>query len=120
MTTAADYALPSPSQCLAIPTGLTRKGRSAAQAILRVMARFEATNLGGCRAFYAPAAWKKRGEEYGLTSELIVVYDGGDLVSFFSRYSESMTRPEAMREELAKIGLWVEPCTCWYSALYVQ
>lgn len=73
---------------------------------------------GGCRAFYSPKEWADRGEEYGLTSELIVVYDGGDLVPYFNLDEGAFSLFEAMNEVLNEAGYWFEPCTGWYSAVY--
>jgi hypothetical protein len=102
-----------------IPTGLSRSGRRAALAIVKkVQALFGPDSSGGgCTAFYTPKAWKERGEEYGLTAELIVVYDGGDLHHFFGSYAEPEWQ-DAMVDVLNELGLWHEPCTGWYCAIY--
>lgn len=108
---------------LQVPTGLSRKGRKAAFAILKCL---EENSLwdnnkiqsGGCKLFYSPKEWKDRGEIYGRESELIVCYDGGDAYSYFSYNSESYSFQEKMVEALQAAGVWSEPCTGWYSGIY--
>lgn len=103
---------------LDIPTGLSRKGRSAAAAIKKVLAQHGMTDTGGCRAFYTPKEWAERGEQYGTKSLLIVVYDGGDLYNFLSYNSEWAGGQDAMHKSLAAVGVYAESCTGWYSAIY--
>lgn len=106
---------------LACPEGLSRLGRAAHARIIKVLEELQLTSTGGCRAFYSPAEWKDRGEEYGTGSELIVTYDGGDLRYFFSMdagYETGWRFTERMRQELEELGLYSEECTCWYSAIY--
>ena len=104
---------------LRIPAGL-RKGQKAADVILAMLRMDDNLDTGGCRAFYSPAEWKRRGEEYGTKSLLVVVYDGGDLYHYFSYMSESHERRERMEKALDAAGFWVEPCTNWYSAVYAK
>lgn len=102
---------------LTIPNGLSRHGRKAAQTVLDVLARHGYGHTGGCQAFYTPEAWKARGETYGNGAELVVVYDGGDIALFFDSY-EAVTRlRDAMAEALDKVGVYIEPMTCWGSAI---
>lgn len=85
---------------------------------------------GGCMAFHDPKEWDN---DYGQNSELIVCYDGGDLYYALSsdgcyaidyemkvRGSEkSGYEPmERVRVALEKLGLFMEECTGWYSAVY--
>jgi len=101
---------------LDIPKGLSRKGRTAAAIIKKLMNRnhFE---TGGCKTFYTPKEWKARSEKWGTTSELVFVYDGGDLYSIMSNEFGYQTSDE-LQQDLQKIGLYYEECTCWYSAIY--
>lgn len=103
---------------LDIPKGLSRKGRSAAAVIKKVLAKHGMTDTGGCRAFYSPKEWVERGESYGAKSLLIVVYDGGDLYHFLSYNSEWQSVRDEMDGALREIGVQAEPCTGWYSAIY--
>ena len=73
---------------------------------------------GGCRAFYSPKEWKERGEDYGLTSELILVHDGGDLAPYCNLDYEEYKMHDALYEFLKSKGYYLESCTCWYSAVY--
>ena len=103
-----------------IPKGLSRQGRKAAMAILKIAADPETGKVytGGCTPFSTPKAWKELGNEYGLNSELIVIHDGGDLHYYFNPDYEAYSMMEVMNEALAKLGLYAQPCTCWYTAIY--
>ena len=100
------------SDDLKIPADITGAALDAAQAIATWARRRGGT--GGCRTFYSPAEWKARGEEFGLESVLIVVHDGGAL----SDYNSIPSWRESLEATLTKLGLYAEPCTCWYTALY--
>lgn len=106
------------SKGLEIPKDLKPKARKAAEAIVRVLAENEATNTGGCRAFYSPDEWSDRGEDYGTGSVLVVVHDGGDHAAFFNYAYEQPGLMEKVQEALRPLGLYVEQCTGWYSAVY--
>lgn len=99
---------------LAIPAGaLSLSGCEAWQAIMGLVERFDLWHTGGCRVFYSPDEWVARGEPYGTTSELIVVYDGAAIRELFEgRLSSSTT------SALEELGLYYEQCTHWYSAIY--
>jgi len=72
---------------------------------------------GGCRTFYTPKEWKEKGGEYGLTSKLVVVYDGGDLYSTIN-HEFGFTLSDELTKDLAEHGYYFEPCTSWYCAIY--
>jgi hypothetical protein len=114
---------------LEMPAGLSADGQAAYKAIMAVLNKHEQTYTGGCRAFYSPAEWKARGEEYGTEAELIVVYDGGALRPFFSMdaaYDHFHHMPaakrydwyEEMQAALGAKGLYFEECTGWYCAVF--
>ena len=108
---------------LSCPQNLSDLGKRAHKAIMSVLEKHNMTYTGGCKAFYSPTEWKDRGESYGVTSELVVVYDGGDVQHFFSLdacYGDgpSYTLYERMKEALEAEGLYWEECTRWYCALY--
>jgi hypothetical protein len=122
---------------LDMPEGLSAKGKKAHAIIVEFLKAHELTYTGGCTAFYSPTAWQARGEEYGKKSELIVVYDGGDLRPVFSMdaaydldcmvYQETgkpSTTPyslyEGMAAKLREVGLYFEECTGWYAAVYCE
>jgi len=108
--------IPTDLQC---PKGLTRKGRAAYHVIIGILRRAKLLHTGGCRAFYSPKEWRDRGEAYGTKSELVVVYDGGDVRELFEpEYGPQLS--EELWSKLKEKGLWYEPCTCWYSAIYVN
>lgn len=106
---------------LSCPEGLSDDGRKAHAKIVEVLTACELTYTGGCRAFYTPAEWRERGEKYGGESELIVVYDGGDLRHFFNLDTDMETGYvfiTKMHEALEAIGFRSEECTGWYCAIY--
>ena len=100
---------------LEIPEGLSELGKKAAKKIISIMKKNHLQ--AGCKVFYSPTEWADRGESYGCNSELVVVYDGGDHKHMF----DFVTTPRLLDktvEELNKIGVYSECCTCWYSAIY--
>ena len=101
----------------AIPEGLSELGYKTAVAI-QSFAKEHELDTGGCISFYSPQQWKERGEEYGKNSELIIVYDGGDLAQFFEYDYEEYSRIDQMSDLLKSVGAYTEACTCWYSAVY--
>lgn len=112
--------LPNDTEALVCPAGLDQAGNLAHQVILSVLTQYRATHCGGCKAFYSPAEWRAREEQYGIESKLIVVYDGGDLVPFFSLDADypNYRLHTRMSEALKKAGFYVEECTNWYAAVY--
>jgi hypothetical protein len=101
---------------LVVPVGLSRKGRKAALLILAFMRKHNLMT-GGCNLFRTPTEWRDRGERYGTSSELVLVYDGGDMWSVMnSEYGYALH--DELRLSLATIGCHIEPCTGWYGAVY--
>lgn len=103
---------------LAIPTGLTRKGRAVATAILAKMIELDRAYTGGCKLFESPKVWAERGEEWGRNSLLIVIHDGGDAAPFFNHDYMAYDSMEMMRKHLEPLGVYAEQCTSWYTAIY--
>ena len=119
-----------------IPEGLSRKGKQVANKI-RAMAEKGEWTAGGCTVFHKPDS---ENFEYGKGSELIVCYDGGYVGTFFDSgaayevecnvqdcakefgWDMSEHKPysglEKMDEFLKKLGVYSEPCTKWYTAIY--
>ena len=75
-------------------------------------------STGGCTPFYSAKQWKDKGEEYGLSSKLIVCHDGGDLAYFFNWNYGAYESIEKMRKALELAGYYAEQCTGWYTAIY--
>jgi len=96
------------------PQDLSPAGVLAYTAITGLIAK-HGLQTGGCKAFYSPREWFARGERYGTRSELVVVYDGGELGEVCRMdgafYSELV---EALKGQ----HLYVEECTGWYAAVY--
>lgn len=105
---------------LARPLGLSEAGKRAWEAVVRLLVERGLTHTGGCRAFYRPVEWKGLGHEFGLTSDLIVVYDGGDLRAAFTLDERCYVLVEQMQAALGQAGCRLEECTRWYSAVYAK
>lgn len=106
---------------LAMPLGLSELGQRAYQAIIDKAEEFGLMYTGGCKVFYSPKEWRERGEEHGLNSELIIVYDGADIGHLFSLDKDtdgSYRHIDVIQKALEHLGLYTEECTCWYSAVY--
>jgi len=119
---------------LNMPAGLDDAGRRAYEIIVAYLKKHGLTDTGGCKAFYSPAEWKAREEQYGAESHLVVVYDGGAVRPVFSMdaaydldceiYRETgkprtpYSLYEGMQDKLREAGLYFEECTRWYSAVY--
>ncbi len=73
---------------------------------------------GGCKPFYTTQEWRERKEEYGLNSKLIIVHDGGDFARYCNGSYGDFHAIDAFSSFLYTRGLYVESCTCWYSAVY--
>lgn len=121
------------------PEGLDADGEKAYAIVFAYLVSKGMIDTGGCKAFYSPAEWRKRGEEYGCTSKLIVVYDGGDLRPAFNMDAaydldcmvcdafggqppnyQPYSTYEGMQEALKAAGLYFEECTRWYAAVYAS
>lgn len=100
-----------------MPAGLSEKGQQAWKIIYDYLVAHDLAYTGGCKTFYSPAEWKARDEEYGTGSELLVVYDGGDVRECFDSYFK-YDHEEALAAKLRDIGLYAERCNGWYSAIY--
>lgn len=121
-------------QALTMPEGLNSAGQRAHEIIVAYLQQHELTHTGGCKAFYSPAEWKHREEQYGTEGHLIVVYDGGDMRPVFSmdatydldcaiyqetgKQREPYSLYEGMQAKLREAGFYFEECTRWYSAVY--
>ena len=101
-----------------IPTGLSKNGRKAAEEIVAFLKDEDRTDHGEGGRFYTPKKWRERGESYGLGSLLIVVHDGGDHAPAFAWDYEEYDLMDRLRKRLAPLGVYVEQCTSWYSAVY--
>lgn len=98
------------------PSDLSDLGEKAFETLVKFFTKHE-MNLGGNK-LYSPQEWKDRGEDYGTSGVLIVCHDGGDHAGAFNSDYEQYNLYEEMIRELGKVGLWVEQCTSWYSAIY--
>ncbi len=101
-----------------IPADLSEAGRKAAEVLRDFAIKHDLTFTGGCKVFYSPTEWKARGEEYGTTSLLVIVYDGGSVRKAVSLDGFAYDLHEEFRQVLAGLGLICEECTCWYAAVY--
>jgi len=111
-----EFGLPTKEESLRCPEKLSAEGKRVYDVIMTVI-REGIDDSGGCKAFYSPVDWKARGEDYGHTSELVVVYDGGDIGVYFDRFGYTTLRDE-MNAALEAAGYYYEPATCWYGCVY--
>ena len=101
-----------------IPAGLSRRGKHAANIILKQAAKRERFSTGGCRAFYTPKEWKDKGEPYGDGAVLIVCHDGGDFGPMFELDHMCYALVEEMMDALGAKGFHPEGMYCWCTAIY--
>ena len=99
------------------PDDLCADGDRLYEIVLQFLKDYHLLYTGHCKAFYSPQEWRDRGEEWGRSSLLVVVYDGGDLMSAFD-YNCSDELPDKLQERLMEAGFFFERCTSWYSAIY--
>jgi hypothetical protein len=102
-----------------IPAGLPPLGRAAAETIVKLAFKLtgpEASN--GGRAFYTPEEWRERGEKYGGDSLLVIAHDGGDLAPMCNYDYCCYAAIEAANDALEPLGVFIQNCTSWYSAIY--
>jgi hypothetical protein len=102
----------------AVPTGLSRKARKLALALVR-LAKERNWNAGQ-KVFWSPKEWKDKGECYGLESELVILHEGGDHAPFFSldHSFESYDSYEEQLKFLSQYGFYCEGLYTWSSAVY--
>lgn len=101
-----------------VPEELSSDGRTAADVIRGFLVEKQLTNHGGGGKFYTPQQWSDRGEQYGTQSLLVITHDGGDHAGAFNLDYEQYELHEQLQDRLRQHGLFVEACTCWYSAVY--
>lgn len=95
------------------PKNLSPLGKVAYDQIM-AMVNHHGLQTEGC-FFHNPKEWRARGEVYGSRSELVIVYDGGE-VGEVCRTDGVLY--EEMRKVLQSHRLYIEECTGWYAAVY--
>jgi len=95
-----------------IPKDLSDAGLKAAEVILKI--------VGNVDGFISPSEWKERGEEHGLSAELIVVHSNAKLGPYFSMDYDNPTKYDHMADELQKIGMYSYVCTSGVSGIYLD
>lgn len=106
--------------CLDQPKGLDAIGRKAYQTLVEFLLHHELTYTGGCKAFYSPAEWEKRGELYCRSASLIVVYDGGEVREAMTLDAECYKLNAEMQAVLRESGFFFEEGTGWYGGVYLM
>lgn len=102
-----------------MPENLSNSGQMAWAAIITLLMTDDPSmSSGGCQVFRSPEEHKSRYKEaYGLSSELIVVYDGGDHRPYFN-YCDSYETIQRVKNVLDPLDMFFEECTGWYGAIY--
>jgi hypothetical protein len=103
---------------LAVPPDISERGQEAYNVIMQFLTDNDMTDTGGCKAFYSPAEWLERGEQYGLKSLLVVVHDGGCLAPICNMDYGNYVLHDSLQAKLHAAGFFLEGCTSWYSAVY--
>lgn len=108
----------------AMPERLSEQGQKAYKVVMDFLKEKGLSFTGGCHVFQNPAEWA---DDYGTSSQLIVVYEGCDFRHIFSMDAAyERARPgmdcyalyEEMQARLGEIGMYFEECTRWYCAIY--
>ncbi len=102
-----------------IPKDITRLARKTAESIRAFAIKNGLTATGGTRIFYSPREWQDRGERYGLTSLLIICYEGTEIKRAFSHDAEDYRMIERLSKQLIKLDVFTEECTATYSSLHL-
>jgi len=97
------------------PEGISPRAKQAYDVILPFLIAHDLTFTGGCQVFHRPEDWDG---DYGKGSVLVILYEGASAGNAFSYDREQYPLIEALDKELAKIGLFSEQCTTYYSAVY--
>lgn len=112
-----DEVMPEPD--LARPANLSDKGNKAYDIILKHIKQSGLDYTGGCRVFYSQEEWRARGEQYCLSAELIVVYEGSSIVELFDPEEGYLSDSYlAIDNDLADAGLYCELGTNWYAGVF--
>src|SRR5690606_36728965 len=104
----------------AVPEKQTAKGRKASGAIFEFLREKRLVDQGGGCRFYTAKEWRDRGESYGRDALLIETHDGVDHAAAVNFDYEAYALMEELRDKLDTVGVWVEQCTSWYSAVYAR
>lgn len=107
---------PNEADAWAIPEDLPELGRKAAEVIFSFCHAHDCHYTGGCRVFYSPVEWQARREPYH-SNLLIVCHDGGEHKRAVTMDAEDYNTYEQLQRELADIGVYLQQCTTWYSAV---
>ena len=103
----------------ACPDGLSPEGVKAWGTVVRLLQEKDDLHSGGhTHVFYSPAAWRAKGDGYGLDSELVILHDGGTHAAYFNYNYGNHSAINCMRQAMTEQGLYTEGCTSWYSAVY--
>ena len=115
-TNESNLTSPTEAEAWMIPENLPELGRRAAEAIFNFCHRHDCHYTGGCRVFYSPVEWRSRQEPYH-SNLLIVCHDGGEHKRAVTLDGEDYDTYEQLKQELSDIGVYLQQCTTWYSAV---
>jgi hypothetical protein len=110
-----------------LPEGLSRYGVRAWFLIMKMLEeqhpeiKETSSEKSTHKYFYSPEEWQARGESYGLQSELLIIHEEGYMTKYCNLVlEEDYAAYELLVEKLSKEVVYVEQCTSWYSAVYLD
>lgn len=93
----------------ACPDGLSPEGVKAWGTVVRLLQEKGNLHSGGhTHVFYSPAAWRAKGEVYGLDSELVILHDVGSHAAYFNYNYGNHSAIKCMRQALTEQGLYTK------------
>lgn len=98
------------------PEDLSERGKIAYMIVRAWANKYELTS-GGNQVFQHP---KENTSGYGEDSELVLIYDGGDMYSIFNCYGrpQQIVIQDELNEKLAQNGLFMEFNNHWSASIY--
>jgi len=76
--------------------------------------------------FYTPQEWADRGEQYGVNSEMVIVFEGNPLyhtlnmLDVMGDFGPNISRYDLFTEQLAELGFYIELGHSWNAGIYKQ
>ena len=97
---------------------MMRKKRLNVQVLIENFADDNNLDLESGGGFFSAAQWELNGNSYGTNSLGVICHDGGDMAPYINLDYECYALEEKFQKYLAEHGLYHEPCTHYYTAIY--